>query len=114
MAPGSRFDVGTALAWLLDSWTSATSYRSWRFLMNKRVARMLVLALCVVGGSVRAADVPDVTSLAWMAGSWQGTAGGVEMEEHWLAPRGGEMLGLNRDVAGGRMVSFEFLRIEKD
>jgi hypothetical protein len=80
--------------------------------MNKRIG--LVLGLWVVAGSLGAAEVADVTSLAWMAGSWQGTAGGVEMEEHWLAPKGGAMLGMHRDVTGGRMVSFEFLRIEKD
>jgi hypothetical protein len=82
--------------------------------MMRRIGTVLGLGLCVAGGSLRAAEVADVTSLAWMAGSWQGTAGGVEMEEHWLAPKGGAMLGLHRDVAGGRMVSFEFLRIEKD
>ena len=82
--------------------------------MSRRVGTVLALALCVIGGGVRAAEVADVTSLAWMAGSWLGAAGGVEMEEHWLAPKGGAMLGLHRDVAGGRMVSFEFLRIERD
>ena len=61
-----------------------------------------------------AAPAADLSSLAWMAGSWQGTADGLEMEELWLAPKGGAMLGLHRDVAGGRMVSFEFLRIEAD
>jgi hypothetical protein len=49
--------------------------------------------------------------LAWMAGSWAGEQGGLEMEEHWTAPKGGSLLGLHRDVAAGRTVSFEFLRI---
>ncbi len=34
------------------------------------------------------------------------------MEEFWLAPKGNSMLGLHRDVKGGRTASFEFLRIE--
>jgi hypothetical protein len=38
----------------------------------------------------------------------------MEMEEVWLPPKGGAMLGLHRDVSKGRMVSFEFLRIETD
>lgn len=50
--------------------------------------------------------------LAWMAGSWAGEAEGVQAEEHWTEPKGGLMLGLHRDVAGGKAVSFEFLRIE--
>jgi len=58
------------------------------------------------------AGAPTVESLAWMAGAWQGRdADGTEMEETWLAPKGGTLLGLHRDVAGGRTVSFEFLRI---
>ena len=56
----------------------------------------------------------DVSALAWMAGSWAGKDGPMDMEEHWLPPKGGAMLALHRDVVDGRMVSFEFLRIEKD
>lgn len=54
---------------------------------------------------------PDISALAWMAGTWTGTDGRMEMEEVWMAPKGGHMLGLHRDVAGERMVSFEFLQI---
>lgn len=46
-----------------------------------------------------------------MAGKWTGTMGRASLEEHWLAPAGGAMLGLGRTVAGPRMVAFEFLRI---
>src|SRR5687768_1816717 len=53
-----------------------------------------------------------VTALAWMQGNWAGEKDGVAMEERWTSPRGGAMLGLHRDVKGGRMVSWEFLRIQ--
>ena len=73
------------------------------------------MAACLLlGGGAARAEKADIATLAWLAGSWQGTTEGVEMEELWLAPKGGAMLGLHRDVAGGRMVSFEFLRIEAD
>jgi uncharacterized protein YfiM (DUF2279 family) len=55
---------------------------------------------------------PDLRSLEWMAGSWTGTEGAVEMEEVWTAPKAGSMLGLHRDTSAGQTVSFEFLRIE--
>ncbi len=55
----------------------------------------------------------DLAALAFIAGSWAGVDGKVEMEELWMAPKGGTMLGLHRDVVDGRSVSFEFLRIEK-
>jgi len=55
---------------------------------------------------------PALNDLGWMTGSWIGTVQGVEMEEHWTAPKGNSMIGVHRDVAKGRTVSFEFLRIE--
>ncbi|MFN8010681.1 MAG: DUF6265 family protein [Holophagaceae bacterium] len=54
---------------------------------------------------------PGVEALAWMAGAWR-TTGPVTFEEHWMAPRGGLMVGMGRTVAKGRAVAFEFLRIE--
>lgn len=54
-----------------------------------------------------------IADLAWMAGSWSGSQGPLEMEEHWTAPKGGSMLGVHRDVKGGRTVSFEYARIEE-
>jgi hypothetical protein len=76
--------------------------------------RRWVLGACLYvsyAGSAGAAG-PGVESLAWIAGAWEGDDGRVQMEEHWLAPKGGTMLGLHRDVASGRTVGFEFLRIE--
>ena len=72
----------------------------------------MTLALTTLPLFALLAGPPAVDSLAWMAGTWQGRdAEGTEMEEVWLAPKGGTLLGLHRDVAGGRTVSFEFLRI---
>ena len=53
-----------------------------------------------------------LSDLAWLAAGWQGTIGEAQIEEHWIQPAGGMMLGVSRTVAGGRTVSFEFLRIE--
>ncbi len=50
--------------------------------------------------------------LAWLEGRWEGESGGVSMEEQWTSLRGGALLGLHRDVKAGRMISFEFLRIQ--
>jgi len=74
-----------------------------------------IVLLVLIGFSVHAraqTTVTDLTGLAWMAGNWSGVQGGVEMEEFWQEPKGNIMLGLHRDVARGRTVSFEFLRIE--
>ncbi len=79
---------------------------------TSRIA-ILVVILALAGFSVSVgARATDLSGLAWMAGNWSGVQGGVEMEEFWQEPKGNTMLGLHRDVSGGRTVSFEFLRIE--
>ena len=56
---------------------------------------------------------PTLDDLGWLVGSWTGTTRGIEMEEHWTAPKGQSMIGMHRDVGKGRTLSFEFLRIEQ-
>jgi hypothetical protein len=77
---------------------------------------MKLIAIVIVGvfgfNAAIAANTTDLSALAWLAGNWGGVQGGVEMEEFWQAPKGNMMLGVHRDVAGGRTVSFEFMRIE--
>ncbi len=46
--------------------------------------------------------------LAWLAGCWQITRGDEVIEEQWMAPRGGVMLGMSRTVRGGRTTAIEF------
>ena len=53
----------------------------------------------------------DLSRLDWLAGCWLG-AGGVE--EHWMKPAGGTMLGMSRTVRQEKTAAFEFLRIHRD
>ena len=81
-------------------------------MQTSRIVIPLVV-IAMVGFSVGVgARTTDLSGLVWMAGNWSGVQGGVEMEEYWQQPKGNTMLGLHRDVAGGRTVSFEFARIE--
>ena len=76
-----------------------------------------MLALALVGtlspGGANQTAKPTLDSLAWLAGSWTGNVRGVDMEEHWTAPKGHSMVGIHRDVGTSRTLSFEFLRIEQ-
>jgi hypothetical protein len=60
-------------------------------------------------------DAParKLDNLAWMVGSWLERKPGVETEEHWIAPKGDVMLGVNRTVRESGKTSFEFLRIAR-
>jgi hypothetical protein len=62
--------------------------------------------LCVAHGQ------DNLNRLSWLEGLWTGTNGGIEMEERWTSSKGGALLGLHRDIKNGRMVSFEFFRID--
>lgn len=77
---------------------------------NRAVAAGLFSAAFALTASAQPASIDR---LAWMAGTWTGTtADGIEIVEHWTDPKGGVMLGLHRDVKGGKTISFEFLRIQ--
>jgi hypothetical protein len=55
-----------------------------------------------------------IESLAWMAGYWRREADGSCQEEVWLAPLGGCMIGLDRDVSSSGRVAFEHMRIQRE
>lgn len=55
----------------------------------------------------------QLSPVGWLAGSWAADNGATITEEHWTQPFAGTMLGMNRTVAGGKTVFFEYLRIEK-
>jgi hypothetical protein len=74
--------------------------------------RWIVAALLCVTALLAADGKDDLKSLAWIAGTFRGVVGGIEMEEYWTTPEGGVMLGLHRDTREGKLLFFEYLRIE--
>jgi hypothetical protein len=54
----------------------------------------------------------SLDAVSWMAGHWRSVTEDVVSEEAWLAPKGGVMLGVHRDVRPDRRAFFEYLRIE--
>ena len=80
---------------------------------------LLTIALLAGVGGVASAQAPDprIADLAWLEGHWSGVDGLLQMEEIWTSAAGDALVGLHKDVSsrGGaaRMVSFEFLRIER-
>jgi hypothetical protein len=69
------------------------------------------LAVVVAVTASPAADSP-IARMGWMEGRWTGVSGGVQMEEHWTSAAGDGLVGMHKDVKAGKMVSFEFFRIE--
>jgi hypothetical protein len=74
---------------------------------------ILISLLWLLAVEVQSQSLPhEIDRLSWFEGRWQGESGGVAMEEQWTSVRGSALLGLHRDVKAGRMVSFEFIRIQ--
>ena len=54
-------------------------------------------------------------ALSWLEGNWSGKGLGGKVQEVWLAPEGGVMLGVFRLVTGGKPNFYELVTItEKD
>ena len=54
-----------------------------------------------------------IQSLDWLAGCWTLTSGQTAIEEHWMRPAGGTMLGMSRTVRAGKTTEYEFLHIRE-
>ena len=73
--------------------------------MRWSTALLLVLA----SAAARAAP-PD---LSWMSGDWRRCTEGEIVEERWLGPRGGLMIGANLTSTKGGRTTWELLRLAK-
>ncbi|MBA2706894.1 MAG: hypothetical protein H0U59_03715 [Gemmatimonadaceae bacterium] len=85
--------------------------------MDFRTVRLLALLLAglAVGATPEHAQTPSAVArpgLGWLAGCWQLRAGAMMIEEQWLAPRAGVLLGVGRTTRGDSLVSYEFMRIQ--
>jgi len=59
------------------------------------------------------APAPQIEKVAWLAGSWRMEKTGRVVEEQWMAPAAGVMLGMSRTVAKNRVVEFAFMQIRE-
>jgi hypothetical protein len=69
---------------------------------------LLVAVACCSHGSLLADEPID---FGWISGHWCAASGDERIEEHWLSPAGGVLLGVARTVKGEEVSSFEYLRI---
>jgi hypothetical protein len=73
-----------------------------------RSVMLLAAVLTLHGPSAgRAQDAPRVAQVAWIAGCWEQSAGARLIEEQWMRPRAGLMLGVSRTVVGDSLREYE-------
>jgi hypothetical protein len=54
-----------------------------------------------------------IDQVAWLQGCWQFEADGRVVDEQWMAPRGGVMLGMGRTVRDGKLVEYESVMLRE-
>ena len=72
-----------------------------------RMLAVMVAAMVFLPSAARAAPLAD---LSWLSGDWRRCKDGEIVEERWLGPRGGLLIGANLTSSKGK-ASFENLRI---
>jgi len=72
-----------------------------------RMLVVMVASMVFLPDAARAAPPPD---LSWLSGNWRRCKEGEIVEERWLGPRGGLLIGANLTSAKGK-ASYENLRI---
>jgi uncharacterized protein YndB with AHSA1/START domain len=58
-------------------------------------------------------DAFTLATLDWLAGRWRAEERADLLEEHWLPPAGGTMLGMSRMIIEGTTTSVEYLLLEE-
>jgi hypothetical protein len=79
--------------------------------MDKKKRVLLGSFLCVANAA--AAQQVNVDRVAWFQGCWRSVRGETTIEEQWMAPSAGTMLGMGRTVRGNTLVEYELVLIKE-
>ena len=79
-----------------------------------KISMLIGLLLMLWPSSFFQTTKPTINDLAWLAGCWEANLSGRQVNEQWMKPGGGIMLGMARTVAQGKAAEFEFTQIRED
>jgi hypothetical protein len=66
------------------------------------------MALTAPGASQ---SVPTTADVAFLTGCWKFESNNRIVEEQWMAPGGGSLMGISRTIVNGQTTEYEFLQI---
>ncbi|MEP6686818.1 MAG: DUF6265 family protein [Gemmatimonadales bacterium] len=75
--------------------------------MIRRAVASAALLLLLQSVLASAQAAPIATQVGWLAGCWELSAGARRIEEQWMRPRAGLMLGVSRTVVGDSLREYE-------
>lgn len=80
-----------------------------------RILPALAVLFIALGPTAHAqSPKPSINDLSWLAGCWEANRNGRAINEQWMKPSGGIMLGMARTVAQSKATEFEFTQIRED
>ena len=77
----------------------------------------LLAGIVVLAASAHAqapAAKPTLQDFAWLAGHWRIERADRLVDEHWMAPVAGLMMGMARNVEGGKVREYEFTLLRQE
>jgi hypothetical protein len=74
-----------------------------------RTGTITLLLLLTLGRGAVGQSPASIKHAAWLAGCWVTLRGQATIEEQWMAPAGGTMLGMARTVKAGRLEDYELI-----
>lgn len=77
------------------------------------LAFAVLMSIPSVGFAQGPGGESDSSAPHWLAGCWEMRVGELIVEEHWMAPRGGTMLGMSRVVRGGELAGHELILLRE-
>lgn len=72
-----------------------------------------LVALVAAASHGPATAAAGIERVAWLQGCWESASTERVIEERWMAPRGGSMVGVGRTVRGGELAEYELVVIRE-
>ncbi len=88
---------------------------------QRRPAAFVLIALLATAAAAEAQTTglpapakASVDQVAWISGAWTGTLNDRTIEQHWMTPLAGSMVGMYRSIRDNKATLYEILAIEQD
>jgi len=82
--------------------------------MNSLSMLLGVLLLAASAHAQAPAAKPTLQDFAWLAGHWRIKQSDRLVDEQWMAPAGGLMMGMARNIQGGKVREYEFTLLRQE
>ena len=84
-----------------------------RSLIFSLLAAVLLPLASLAAPKKKPAPPPAIAKLVWLAGNWRLEKNSELVDEQWMLPAGGVMLGMARSIEKGKIREFAFLQIRE-